>query len=34
MNALEVAAHYDNKVIVEQGVKNLIEVTLPIMGNE
>lgn len=32
-NALEVAAHYDNKVIVEQGVKNLIEVTLPIMGN-
>jgi D-alanine-D-alanine ligase len=34
MNALEVAAHYDNKVIVEQGVQNLIEVTLPIMGNE
>lgn len=33
MNALEVAAHYDNKVIVEQGVDNLIEVTLPIMGN-
>ncbi len=33
-NALEVAAHYDNKVIVEQGVQNLIEVTLPIMGNE
>ena len=33
MNALEVAAHYDNKVIVEQGVPNLIEVTLPIMGN-
>jgi D-alanine-D-alanine ligase len=34
MNALEVAVHYDDKVIVEQGVNNLIEVTLPIMGNE
>jgi D-alanine-D-alanine ligase len=34
MNALEVAAHYDNKVIVEQAVQNLIEVTLPIMGND
>lgn len=34
MNALEVAAHYDDKVIVEQAVSNLIEVTLPIMGNE
>lgn len=34
MNALEVAGHYDDKVIVEQGVDNLIEVTLPIMGNE
>jgi D-alanine-D-alanine ligase len=34
MNALEVAAHYDDKVVVEQGVQNLIEVTLPIMGNE
>jgi D-alanine-D-alanine ligase len=33
MNALEVAAHYDDKVIVEQGVNNLIEVTLPIIGN-
>ena len=33
MNALEVAAHYDDKVIVEEAVKNLIEVTLPIMGN-
>ena len=33
-NALEVACHYDDKVIVEQGVANLIEVTLPIMGNE
>lgn len=34
MNALEVAAHYDDKVIVEEGVQNLVEVTLPIMGNE
>lgn len=34
MNGLEVAAHYDDKVIVEQGVANLIEVTLPVMGNE
>lgn len=34
LNALEVAAHYDDKIIVEQGVDNLIEVTLPIMGNE
>ncbi len=33
MNALEVAAHYDDKIIVEEGVSNLIEVTLPIMGN-
>lgn len=33
MNALEVAAHYDEKIIVEQGVQNLIEVTLPIIGN-
>lgn len=32
-NALEVAAHYDDKIIVEQGVNNLIEVTLPIIGN-
>ncbi len=34
MNALEVASHYDDKVIVEQAVDNLIEVTLPIMGND
>lgn len=33
-DALEVAAHYDDKVIVEQGVANLIEVTLPIIGND
>lgn len=33
VNAIEVAAHYDNKVIVEEAVLNLIEVTVPIMGN-
>lgn len=33
-NALEVAAHYDDKIIVEEAIENLIEVTLPIMGNE
>ena len=33
-NALEVAVHYDDKVIVEEAVANLIEVTLPIIGNE
>jgi D-alanine-D-alanine ligase len=33
-NALEVAAHYDDRVIVEEAVQNLIELTLPIMGNE
>lgn len=34
MNALEVAAHYDDTVLVEEAVQNLIEVTLPIMGND
>lgn len=33
-NALEVATHYDDKVLVEEAVPNLIEVTLPIMGND
>lgn len=33
-NAIEVALHYDEKVLVEEGVENLIEVTLPIMGND
>jgi D-alanine-D-alanine ligase len=32
-NALEVAAHYDSSIIVEEAVPNLVEVTLPIMGN-
>ena len=34
MNALEVAIHYDNRIIVEQAVNNLVEVTLPIIGND
>ncbi|HEY4964304.1 MAG TPA: D-alanine--D-alanine ligase, partial [Candidatus Saccharimonadales bacterium] len=33
-NGLEVAAHYDRDVIIEEEVANLVEVTLPIMGNE
>ncbi len=30
-NAIEVATHYDDKVLVEEEVQNLIEVTLPII---
>jgi len=33
-NALEVVFHYDDKAIVEEEVSNLVEVTVPIMGNE
>jgi D-alanine-D-alanine ligase len=33
-NAIEVALHYDDKVLVEESVPDLIEVTLPIMGND
>lgn len=33
-NALEVAAKYDDTIIVEEAVNNLIEVTLPILGND
>lgn len=33
-NAVEVALHYDDKVLVEESVENLVEVTLPIMGND
>lgn len=33
-NAIEVALHYDDKILVEESVENLIEVTLPIMGND
>lgn len=32
-NAIEVALHYDDKILIEESVENLIEVTLPIMGN-
>lgn len=32
--AIEVALHYDEKILVEEAVQNLIEITLPIMGNE
>lgn len=32
-NAIEVAAYYDDKIIVEEAVDNLIEVTVPIIGN-
>lgn len=32
-NAIEVALHYDDKALVEEAVSNLIEVTVPIMGN-
>lgn len=31
-NGLEVAAHYDTHILVEEGVANLVEVTLPIIG--
>src|SRR5690606_22464415 len=33
-NAIEVAMHYDEKVLVEEEIPNLIEVTLPVIGNE
>ena len=33
-NAIEVAFHYDDKALVEEGIQNLIEVTLPIIGND
>lgn len=33
-NAIEVALHYDDKVLVEEAVSNLVEVTVPIMGND
>jgi len=34
VNALEVAAHYDDRILIEEGVQNLIEVTVPVMGND
>jgi len=33
-NGLEVAVRFDELVLVEEGVSNLIEVTLPIIGND
>lgn len=33
-NAIEVALHYDDKALVEEAVQNLIEVTVPIIGND
>jgi len=33
-NGLEVAARYDRTIVVEEAVPNLIEVTLPIVGND
>lgn len=33
-DAIELALHYDDKVLVEESIENLVEVTLPIMGNE
>ena len=33
-NAIEVALHYDDKAVVEEAVANLVEVTVPIMGND
>ena len=33
-NAIEVALHYDNKVLVEESIEPLIEITLPIIGND
>ena len=34
LNGLEVAAHYDDTVLVEKEIPNLVEVTLPIIGND
>lgn len=33
-NAIEVALHYDDSVLIEEAVNNLVEVTLPVMGND
>jgi D-alanine-D-alanine ligase len=33
-NGIELASHYDDKIIIEEAVINLVEVTLPIMGND
>lgn len=31
--AIEVALHYDTKVLIEEGVKNLMDITIAVMGN-
>ena len=33
INAVEVALHYDNKILVEEGVENLMDVTCAVLGN-
>jgi len=33
-NAIEVALHYENKILVEEGVENLMDVTCAVLGNE
>ncbi len=33
-NAIEVAFHYDDKLLVEESIEHPIELTLPIMGND
>lgn len=33
-NAIELAAHFDAKIIIEEAVNNLVEVTLPVIGNQ
>jgi D-alanine-D-alanine ligase len=34
INAIEIALHYDDAVIVEEAISNLVEVTIPVMGND
>lgn len=34
VNAIEVAMHYDDKILIEEAVQNLVEVTVPVMGND
>lgn len=34
LSAIEVGFHYDDKILVEEGVEDLIELTLPIIGND
>lgn len=33
-NQIEVALHYDDKIIVEQGIKKLVEINCPMIGND